>query len=743
MTNNDKQPKINAIYKPNEEEQEVREMVYQRFYDMRDSQSRKDAEDEWEKAEKAWRAFKADNSDNWQSDYYIPLTTSVVESILSEFVDQRIRPLVLPRSSEDEPKSMVMQHIFEYTWEVANGDEELNKVFKGALIRGTSIAQEYYLKDTRMVEDIIGLAKISKSKKNKKRFEVETKEREFIEFDGCMMEEVSIWDFFVDESAREINRGPFKAKDCIRRYVLSYDAAKNFFKGPVWDSMNNFRFVKPGVSDASYHQFFKPPSDIKKNEVEVLWYWGRNPSDAMHVVINDVVVRMGPSIYMHKQLPFAKAVDVTVLDQFYGRGEPKLLESIQEELNTLRRMVVDRHHLDIDKPFLVGNTTQLDDQDLIARPHMMIPVDDVNNVKALEYGDVPQSVIRTQQSINEDSVRVTGVDDRFQSLQKTPSTATEAAILKESTLKRIKMKIVNLSQGFLMDVARMRVANIMQFYSKPRLEKIVGEVGVEEFQKKISSAIGNDTLQMRDGVPYEEKFREIRLEDTELTFNERGEIVERPKQGQSFFTLKPEFFMPSAGGYDLKISAGSTLPISKPLQQSKTLELFDRLSPFADGQSSQYSLEKLMDMLVRINDFEPQKLKDVPEQNDEVISEDRTKLLLDLASQENQKVLEGKPIPKAGTPFASPAHTEIHIEFLKSPQMLEAEDEKAKALVAHVMGEAMAQQARGQGQPGGQAQQDVVPGNGGPNELANVMPNKIQGGADVQSGLPPGPARTK
>lgn len=31
------------------------------------------------------------------------------------------------------------------------------------------------------------------------------------------------------------------------------------------------------------------------------------------------------------------------------------LESIQDEINTLRRMVIDRNHLDIDKMFLVSN----------------------------------------------------------------------------------------------------------------------------------------------------------------------------------------------------------------------------------------------------------------------------------------------------------------------------------------------------------------------------------------------------
>ena len=198
---------------------------------------------------------------------------------------------------------------------------------------------------------------------------------------------------------------------------------------------------------------------------------------------------MGPNIFKHKQLQFAKSIDVNRLDRFYGKGEPELLDSIQDELNTLRRMIIDRNHLDIDKSFLVSQNTMLNDEDLIARPHAMIPVDDPKSVQALEYGDLPLSVDRTLKSIQEDSIRVTGIDDRFQSLQRSPSTATEAAILKESTIKRIKMKISNLEAGFLVDIGRMRVSNIIQFYSQPKLEKIVGEEGTQEYKREVARPI--------------------------------------------------------------------------------------------------------------------------------------------------------------------------------------------------------------------------------------------------------------
>src|SRR3990167_10407369 len=150
---NDK-AKINKDYHPGDKEQELRKWVYKRKQDMEYATERQRMEKEWNAGEKAWDGYRKEKGpDDWQSDYYIPLTTAVIESILAEVVDQSPRPLILPRGAEDAPKATIVKHAFNYTWDVANGDEEIQKAFKGALIRGTGIAQEYYLKDRRLVRD--------------------------------------------------------------------------------------------------------------------------------------------------------------------------------------------------------------------------------------------------------------------------------------------------------------------------------------------------------------------------------------------------------------------------------------------------------------------------------------------------------------------------------------------------------------------------------------------------------------
>jgi hypothetical protein len=736
----DNEPKIRKYYTPTKEEEEILQNTYDRYYRMKDSPDRKKAEEEWEAGEAAWEQYESaiDDLEEWQANYYVPVTTGVIESILSEMMDNSPRPLILPRSTEDKPRATVMRNTFEYTWETANGDEELESVMKDALIYGDGFAQEYYWKDRRIVRK---LSNINEDKKGKKKEEYE--EIEVFDYDDCYMESISPWELYFDDKARSINRGPYKARDAVRRYVMDINEARRFFSGDVWDPLNNMRYVRPG-SDTNWYQFYKPPEGMdKKDDVEVLWYWSRAPQDALNIVINDVVVKHGPNPYKHKQLPFAKTEDVKRPHKFYHKGEPKLLESIQRETNTMRRMITDRNHLDIDKMWLVGRGESYAEEDTISRPHGIMRVDDPANYKPIEYGDIPQSVGVTLGELNKDAVRVTGVEDRFQSVSKA-TTATEAAIQQEAVQRRIKAKLRRLEQGFLIDIGRMRVANIIQFYSQPRLEEIIGEAGSQQYHKQLMDLQRKGMLQMIDKKPFKEEFREIRLEDKELITDERGIVQERPIKGFSFFDLKPDYFVPVArGGYDIRFEAGSTMPVSESLLAKQAQDVATILMPLATAGIG-YDPVKLGDWILETLKKNPSELHMESEEQD--ISQARNEMQINLATQENQEVTQGKPIPQAGTPYATPGHTMVHIAYMRSPQAKAMKEEDFRRLTKHAMGEVMAQTMRGdvasltgEQNPGTQSQnQGDQPssGNGPPvnEELQAIQPGVVQGGEQVQGG---------
>src|SRR3990170_120860 len=603
-----------------------------------------------------------------------------------------------------------MSHIYDYTWEISDSDTARDDVFKDSLILGTGIGQEYYLKKPRKIRHI----KVDKDGKESYT------EEEIFEYDDCILEPVRLQDFFIDENARNINSGPYPARDCIRRYVMDIDDFKNFFTGKVWDPLENAKRVIPGKG-ADYYEFYKPPTGIDHSrQVEVLWYWSRVPKDYLVVIANDVVIRMGPNIYRHKQLPFARAIDIKRTHRFYGKGEPELLESVQNEKDTLRRMILDRNHLDIDKMFLVGSRNQLSEEDLIARPHAMVPVDDPDSVKAVEYGDIPRSVEMSLKALDEDGTIATGIDPRFTSAPQA-GTATEAAILKESALRRLRMKIRMFQRGFLVDVARLRVANIIQFYSQPRLEKIVGEKGSQDFEKKIEELKAKGVLEEMGGDFYQKSYKNIKVKDKKLDFDERGQVKEVPYKGYTFFEAKPEFFIPAVrGGFDIKFSAGPTLPPSIPLMQSKTVELYDRLI-----QNPGFDPIKLGDLLLTVHDRDPDALHAQPAEGEDTES-GGLQMQIELAMRENQMLTQGQEVPP--TEYASPAHSRIHIEFMGSDQV-PSDPQILQNFSNHVMPELMAQAHRG-GQGGAMGAEGGM--GGGMGNEGNSPMQAIQGGESAR-----------
>jgi len=88
---------------------------------------------------------------------------------------------------------------------------------------------------------------------------------------------------------------------------------------------------------------------------------------------------------------------------------------------------------------------------------------------------------------------------------------------------------VQIKNDSLVDIGRLRVANIMQFYAQPKLERIMGE-------KMAGKAAEEGTLVRANGQSYRETYRNIRLKDQALTMNaQTGQATMTPTKGFTFF----------------------------------------------------------------------------------------------------------------------------------------------------------------------------------------------------------------
>lgn len=653
--------KINSSYNPPDNIQFDRRMAYKRYTDMQNARYLHGVpiENRWKYFQKQYEALRPPREyDDWQSDIVPPITTTIVERALAEMVGQTLRPKIIARGPEDAPKAKLLNYIVDYTWERGYGDLTLADSLKQCLVLGKTIWQEDYYIDKREVKVL------KKFNPEKKIEEYETKI--IYDYNDVYGEKVDLVDFFIDPAARTVNRGRYKAKDCIRRYFFDYDVFMETFKDSIWDQFGATQYVRPGTNPDDY-QYYTPPASIKDNEVEVLFFWGRVP-DKLIIIANDVVIRDGPNPYNHKQLPFAEGNDITRLDSFWSRGEPELLSSIQDELTTIRRMRIDKQHLDILKPTFVSNRELLEEDENIVHPGAFVPVDDPSNIKFPEYSDISASAYREEELLKQDAREVTGVQDPQPS-----GTATEAAIFKESTMKTLQMKIWRLSRELLTDIIRLRVPNIVQYYTAENVEKITG---------------ANSS-----------KFRRIMTKNVQLNIGKDGSLVEKTQKGENYFDIDPKMIDPQYGGYDFILTGEPSLPLSKPLRQQKILEFMQHPIMQAAIQTGYYDINKVADVLSEEHEYDPDKFRvDNAGQEEPAIDEQQ---FLELANRENEIMLKGQILP--GTPYAPAAHTDIHLAFMDSEEFKKSFNEKVGiAFSRHIIDERQAQEARGQGTPNGE-----------------------------------------
>jgi len=709
---------IKSQIKLNDEQEFWKKHSYTRFQLMKHSRAQNNREvqwDNWQRQYEAWRPPK--HKDDWQSNIVPPFTTSVVESALSELIDQTLQPQVQARKKEYVPHATVANFIKDYTWDLGYGDMELFKAIKQNLVLGTTVWQDYYWQEKRMVKEV--------EEYDQKAGRTKYKEIEFTDFDDAYGEAVNLWDVWFDPQARSVNTGPYKAADAIRRYILHIDTFRKTFAGTKWDKFGLVNQIKPG-GDTNYYQFYKPPKGIDHgNYVELLWHWVRNP-DALVLLANDVPFFIGCNPYAHKQLPFGTSQDIVDPWSIYGKGEPGLLESIQDELTTGRRMRLDRQKLDIYKMIFVSNRETLTDQDLIPAPMKPVYVDDIEGVKAFEYGDINPSAYREEVLLKEDGNRVTGIDDRAQSTSPRGSTATESAILKEATLKRLRMKIWVLSRTLMQEQIRLRVPNILQFYKTPKVQEIVGKDSIEKMLK-IRELAQEGRLLRQGGKFYEQEYRTIVTKNKELRKKDNGEIEVLDKRGDNFFMVTPDLLAPNATVFNFRMSAEPTFPLSKPLQQQKINELFNNPMVKMAFETGYYDFRKGVDKVMELNDFDPDDFLAQQDTQEDLIIDPQQ--LLEMANVENEKMVNGEEL--IGTPYSTKEHTMMHVEFMKSErarQAIQGNPKIAENFARHILEEYQAQRHREQAL--GQQAQTGQPDSGPPPGVPGRVPQDLQGGGE-------------
>lgn len=685
-------------YRPGKAERKTRAFVWARYNAMKDDPGRKEAEGEWESADKQFRMYTPPKeADDWRANFVLPDGFAAVQADAQEKIERKSRPLLRAVGDDDGSVSAFGNGIMNWNMNRTGFDYQYFLAKYAAGIRGTSFLWDNWRTDERTVHDPVDVNEDGTLK---------YEEKKIIDFDDDFTEWVENEWIFLDPAGDHIE----KKRDCIRREILDIDEFVRIY-GARGDFKNTDK-VRPG-GELTRTAFFRQEKDIEDREVEILHYYNRS-IDRYDAIANNVVVREGYLPTKHKELPVTPIYHYYIPGRFWGFGIPRVIQSQTEERTALRRLRLDRAKMQTNKMFLVDDRVDIDEEDAVVRPHGFIeintggvPLSQV--ITPLEYSDIPVSSYKEEELMLEDIRRAHGIDDRIQGVN-VGGTATEAALLKESSLKRVNMIAQLAEMDALRRLGKIKWSNIQFFYPEATIEHITEEN--ESKDKKIYRTISVEG-------------KEFKIEKNSGT-NEIT-LKTNPIDGTSSFKLDPKHARFMEGDWDYIVDAEAFTVLSKPIQQAKITELLNLIA----GQptwAAELDPKKSMKRTFEIFDEKPKNwLKGGGKTTEE---------WRQLAEWENVVMFNG--VMLSPTPDCPAEHTEVHLDFTKTKEFVEANDGIKAIFTQHIQGEHDANPATGsfadaaaaaQGQ-GGTGPVGAPPQPGGPQiQAADLTPSTVTGEA--------------
>jgi hypothetical protein len=633
-------------YRPNKAERIVRRKVYERYREMRDDSQRKEAETDWDNADKEYRMYIPEiDTDDWRSHLELPDAFSAIQTSMQETIERKSRPHLVGVEESDAAREKFSNAIINWNMNRTGFDLQYFYAKLCAAIRGTAWLKEYYRVEERTVEDPTDVDDEGL---------LVYKEKRITDFDDAYTEWVDNQFVFIDPGAKSIE----EASDCFERKIMAIEDFRHKYTDKP--GYKNIKYVKPG-GDVGRTSFFQVPQDMMADEVELLCYYNRD-KDKYCEVANNVVIYESPLPTKHKELPFAVVYHYRVPGRFWGLGIPKVVKYLSEERKAIRRLNLDRQKLQLNKMFLVNNAFDLDEEELESRPHGLIGVETggqplANVIQPIEYGDVSSSYFRTEEILLEDIRRAHGIDDRIV-VSNQSTTATQAAIVKESSLKRVNMVSILAEMDTIIRLGRLKWSNIQFFYKAPRYEKIYLEN--EEHERRVDRKITVDGMQFKI---------------TKDPGTQKNTISYSEVEGKTVFKLDKNMARYMEGDYDVTIDATIFTPMSKAIKQAKTTEMITTILSNSN-LTAELDPKKTLKRYFEVNEESPEVW----------MLDSRTKeKLVELADLENYAMQDGTPLQ--GTEGATEEHTLVHINFTETAEFQALPETTQEIFANHILEE--------------------------------------------------------
>lgn len=503
-----------------------------------------------------WNGSQAE----WQSTPVIPLSTAAINSLLPVITDNKPQIAIVPREPSDDRVADVLRAIVEWLWEENDCDVKLPATMLNTLIFGNGFWKILWNPSLRKGMGDIQIVDVDPTCMFFDPSAKDIADSEYIyHVEQMSLERVKkLWPekgAEVEAKVRENDIVVFRPQGNQKGGPTNgVKAVPTTTGNDVWNySSSSLDRQGPAPKDsATVGERWRFDQESKR--------WERT------VVANDVVLEP-PQLTDFEMAPFVHFADYKTNWSIWATGEIQLVESLQYEINKRRGMIVDILRY-CASPVLVydpGAGVDLENVEVIPGTSL-----------AVEGGPqgaswlIPQMDLSGLFNVNDrDKVDMNDVLGSVESVMGRAPTGIEAGIaleqLAEQANVRLRLKVRNM-EAAIRRAGKIVISFIQKHYTSERIFRVVGgEFGPDgqampaamamQNSFAINKPVGMQPIQDDQGFPI---------------IGEDGMPQQQPVYDETSNLIPPD------AEFDVRVGAGSTLPVSRSSKFQQAITLFDR-----------------------------------------------------------------------------------------------------------------------------------------------------------------------
>lgn len=374
---------------------------------------------------------------------YIPYTFTVIETILPRMLSNRPRMLWLPRDRDSARNTENMRWLLDAQQERIGYELSLQTTGKTGLILGIGVQKVWWDYCERTVP-IVAKGRFRGWRKAMVRKPI---------YDDPRVEDVDPYDFLWEPSADRIANAGW----VFHRTWRSTEYVLERLQSGEWDLLPDARELTAtdlvGGARGEYDTVWRgrrqaqgySSSSVKREDSTLHEVWEyHTPTEVITIVDREMPVRSVQNPAWHGELPFHLYRPTENLHCMVGKGEPEPIESLQDEMNTMRSQRRDNATMKLQTSWFVEDGV-IDPYDMRWGAGIMNVVNsggmNLRDVLVpMQTGDIPNSSYREEDALRADIERVSGISDQTAGATLASETATGAQLVQAAANVRIQNK---------------------------------------------------------------------------------------------------------------------------------------------------------------------------------------------------------------------------------------------------------------------------------------------------------------